>query len=158
MHAAEHAGHATLIDEIRRLSNVDVRKCYQCGRCTAGCPMAGFMDITPTQIMRSVQRAETPEDRDALLRCNAIWDCASCITCSTRCPKEVDVARVIDALRETAKKEDKVSEEQKNILAFHKAFLASIKSTGRIPEFMLIMRYKMSTLSLFQDALLAPKM
>jgi heterodisulfide reductase subunit C len=151
-------GHPTLADEVRKLADVDARKCYQCGRCTAGCPMAPFMDLKPTQIMRAVQRAETAADRDTLLGCTGIWACVSCITCTTRCPKEVEVDRVIDTLRELSKKENKVSEEQANILAFHKAFLASIKSTGRLPEFMLIMRYKMSSLSLFQDAMLGPKM
>lgn len=148
----------TLAVEIRKLAGVDVRTCYQCERCTAGCPMAPFMDLKATQIMHTVQRAETAEDRDASLGCSGMWACVLCITCTPRCPKEVKVDRVIHILRELSRKENKVSEEQHNILAFHKAFLASIKSTGRLPEFMLIMRYKMSPLSLFQDALLGPKM
>src|SRR5512136_420378 len=81
--------------------HVDARTCYQCGRCTAGCPVAYAMDAGPHQIMRGIQL----EQRDWVMGRNTYWICASCITCTTRCPCEVDVARVIDGLRELALEE-----------------------------------------------------
>jgi heterodisulfide reductase subunit C len=84
-----------LIAEIHTISRVDVRACYQCGKCTAGCPMASTMDLMPNQILRLLQLGE----HEAVLKSRTIWQCASCLTCAARCPKEVDPARVMDALR-----------------------------------------------------------
>ncbi len=84
-----------IISEIKAISGVDVRACYQCGKCTAGCPMASAMDLMPNQILRLLQLGE----HEQALKSRTIWQCASCLTCAARCPKEVDPARVMDALR-----------------------------------------------------------
>lgn len=84
-----------LISEIHAISGVDVRACYQCGKCTAGCPMASTMDLMPNQILRLLQLGE----HEAVLKSRTIWQCAACLTCAARCPKDVDPARVMDALR-----------------------------------------------------------
>jgi heterodisulfide reductase subunit C len=80
---------------IKEISGEDVRACYQCGKCTAGCPLAPTMDLMPNQILRLLQVGEY----DQALKCRTIWQCASCLTCAARCPKSVDPARVMDALR-----------------------------------------------------------
>jgi heterodisulfide reductase subunit C len=80
---------------IKEISGEDVRACYQCGKCTAGCPLASSMDLMPNQILRLIQVGEYEQ----ALKARAIWWCASCLTCAARCPKEVDPARVMDALR-----------------------------------------------------------
>jgi heterodisulfide reductase subunit C len=84
-----------VIAVIKEISGVDVRACYQCGKCTAGCPLASTMDLMPNQILRLIQVGE----HEQALRSHTIWQCASCLTCAARCPKEVDPARVMDALR-----------------------------------------------------------
>jgi heterodisulfide reductase subunit C len=84
-----------VIAAIKEISGVDVRACYQCGKCTAGCPLASTMDLMPNQILRLIQVGE----HEQALRSHTIWQCASCLTCAARCPKEVDPARVMDALR-----------------------------------------------------------
>lgn len=84
-----------IILEIKAISGEDVRACYQCGKCTAGCPLASTMDLMPNQILRLLQLGE----HEQVLRSRTIWQCASCLTCAARCPKEVDPARVMDALR-----------------------------------------------------------
>ena len=63
-------------------------KCYQCKRCSVGCPVAPFADLHPAQIMRAVQLG----DYDAAVRSRMVWLCTGCETCTTRCPQGIDVA------------------------------------------------------------------
>ena len=72
--------------------------CYQCGKCSAGCPMAAYMDILPNQIVRMAQLGMEKQ----LLASRTIWTCVSCLTCNSRCPKNIKIAEVIESLRETA--------------------------------------------------------
>jgi len=80
-------------------TGVDVGLCYQCGKCTAGCPMAAYMDLTPNQVMRLVQVGGAAA-MEKVLGCTSIWSCAGCLTCTQRCPKELDPTAVMDALRQ----------------------------------------------------------
>ncbi len=84
-----------LIAEIREISGQDVRACYQCGRCSAGCPAAAGMDLMPNQLLRLIQLG----DRERALASRSMWLCAACNTCTARCPKSVDPARLMEALR-----------------------------------------------------------
>ncbi len=85
----------SFIEEVERLSGQDLLACYQCGECSAGCPMAAYMDILPNQMIRYAQLGLKSE----LHSSNAIWMCASCYTCNSRCPKGVKIAEVIEAIR-----------------------------------------------------------
>ncbi len=87
---------ADFIAKVERLSSQDLLACYQCGRCTAGCPMAAHMDILPNQIIRFAQLGL----KDELLNCSSIWTCVTCFTCNSRCPKGVRIAEVIEVLRQ----------------------------------------------------------
>lgn len=87
---------AKFIAKVERLSGQDLLACYQCGRCTSGCPMASHMDILPNQIIRFAQLGMS----DQLLNSNSIWTCVTCFTCNSRCPKGVRIAEVIEALRQ----------------------------------------------------------
>jgi heterodisulfide reductase subunit C len=87
---------AGFVAEIERLSGQDLLACYQCGKCSAGCPMAKHMDILPNQMIRFAQMGL----KDELLASNASWLCVSCYTCNTRCPKGVKIAEVIEAIRQ----------------------------------------------------------
>lgn len=127
-----------LAEEVRRRTGVDVRRCYQCGRCTAGCPVAYAMDAGPHQIMRGIQL----EQRDWVLARNTYWICASCETCTTRCPCEVDIARVMDGLREIAFEQD-LRPSERTVKVFHQVFLTWIRLTGRMYEAGLIGLYNL---------------
>ncbi len=116
-------------DKVKQLSDEDVSRCYQCGKCTAGCPVAIDMDVTPNQVMRLVQI----NGRDKVLNSSTIWLCLSCETCSTRCPVDIDIAKVMDTLRKVSVAEGRASA-QRTITDFHRVFLDSVKKHGRLDE------------------------
>ncbi|MBN2056438.1 4Fe-4S dicluster domain-containing protein [bacterium] len=142
-----------LIDEVKRLTSQDPLLCYQCGKCSAGCPIREFMDYSPNQIIRFVQLGMV----EKALRSKTIWLCAGCLTCSTRCPQEFDLAKLMDALREVALAHG-IKPSDSDVYKFHKAFLKQIEQNGRAFEFGLIRDYKLSTFHLFQDVDIAPSM
>jgi len=81
--------------KISELSGEIVALCEQCGTCSGGCPMVGEMDITPSQLMRLTQLGLRE-----VLDSKTIWVCASCYTCTIRCPRGLDVSKVAEALRQ----------------------------------------------------------
>jgi heterodisulfide reductase subunit C len=83
------------VQEIEKLSDQNVMSCYQCGKCSAGCPTASAMDLLPNQIIRLVQLGQEED----LIRSKTIWLCASCFTCEARCPKGIDVSKLLEAVR-----------------------------------------------------------
>ena len=149
--------HEDLSGKIRRLTGVNVRECYQCGKCTAGCPVAERMDLPPSVVMRMLQSGDAASE-EAIVRSLSIWLCLTCETCYARCPMEIDIPKVMDYLRERSQSEGKVNKEAHNIVAFHKAFLNTVKRNGRLHEIGLIIDYKIRSLKLLQDITLAPVM
>jgi len=95
--------------------------------------------------------------RDQVLSSKTIWLCLSCETCITRCPNQVDIARMMDVLRQMAIEEG-VGAREKNVLKFHEAFLAGIKRGGRINEPMMMVEYKLKSGDLFSDAVAGVEM
>ena len=143
----------TLAAEIRDATGVNPSTCYQCGKCSAGCPMASESDLRPHHVMRRVMYGP----RDRALKDESIWLCLTCETCSARCPNACDPARVIDAVREISL-QDGLAEMPRAIGAFHKAFLEQIKSNGRLHEMGLVVEYKLRTGDLMKDVTNAPGM
>ncbi len=128
-------------------------KCYQCGKCLAGCPMAFAMNHSPTQIMRMVQQGQI----EKALRSNTIWICSACETCTTRCPQEVEIAEVMDSLRNSAFKKGYVKQERKITLA-HWSFLRNMKTFGRVFEPLLVFLYNIISGQPFKDTEKGPAM
>ena len=143
----------SLPEDIRRRTGVNVATCYQCGKCSAGCPMASESDLRPHNVMRLAMR----DRREQLLADESIWLCLTCETCSARCPNGCDPAKVIDAVREIAA-ESGVSPQQRTIRAFHSAFLDQVRNHGRLFETGFMMSYKVRSGALFADAMSAPGM
>jgi len=157
-HDSHATGHADgLAAQVQEATGESVANCYQCGKCSAGCPLAGEMDYPPSQILRMLQLG-LPELNDKVLRSHTIWLCLTCEMCHARCPKEVDLPRIMEHLREESLHRGTVNPKAKDILAFHKAFLGAVRHTGRLYEMGLIGGYKMRTLHLLQDVLVAPTM
>ncbi|MEN6452149.1 MAG: 4Fe-4S dicluster domain-containing protein [Thermoguttaceae bacterium] len=135
----------TVSAEAGAFERLHVADCYQCGKCSAGCPVADQMDLLPNQLVRLVQMGRF----DRALKCEAIWKCVSCMTCSTRCPKTVDCAGVMDGLRELAAKQGKASKKRLRTVVFQQAFLDNIRRNGRLREVELIGEFK--TRAFFKD-------
>ena len=85
--------------EIKMETGVILNKCYQCGKCSAGCPLGGEMDYPPSLVMRMLQ-TEDPAQYQKLLASMSIWLCISCEMCLTRCPMEIDIPTLMDYLRQ----------------------------------------------------------
>ena len=89
---------SAFVAKVEKVSGQKLLACYQCGKCSAGCPMAAHMDVLPNQIIRMAQLGMQKQ----LLATRAIWTCVSCLTCNSRCPKDIRIAEIIESLRETA--------------------------------------------------------
>ncbi len=86
-----------ILRKIEEISGENVFACYQCGKCSAGCPMVAEMDLLPNQIIRFLQIGAG----EAVLEKRTIWLCASCFTCAARCPKGVNLAKLMEGVRAT---------------------------------------------------------
>jgi heterodisulfide reductase subunit C len=84
-----------LRERVEELSGEKLFACYQCGMCSAACPLAEEMDRLPSQVIRALQVGDP-----TILESNAMWVCASCFACEVRCPKGVDLAKLMEALRQ----------------------------------------------------------
>lgn len=153
-HDTSHAAEKTFVKAMEEDAGIKIADCYQCGKCTAGCPMVPDMDYTPSQIMRLIQLNR----RETVLRSKAIWFCASCLMCTTRCPKDVKIAETMDTLREIALQEKKAHKAARKVLAFTRSFLNTVRRQGRLFEMAMVAEYKLRSRDIFADLTLAPKM
>lgn len=87
---------ADFVRKVEELSGQKLLACYQCGKCSAGCPAVSEMDILPNQVIRYAQLGM----KDELLAAKSVWVCASCYTCNVRCPKGIKIAEVMEAVRQ----------------------------------------------------------
>jgi len=133
-------------EAVNQRSGQLIQLCYHCHKCTAGCPVAFAMDYGPDRVLRMIQFGLKGE----VLRSSDIWICASCETCGTRCPNEIDIARVMDALRQMAIEEGFPAKERK-VALFHNLFLSIVKSLGRMHEASLMGLYKALSGDLLSD-------
>jgi heterodisulfide reductase subunit C len=130
----------TWLAEVEKSSGIAVSACYQCKKCSSGCPVTFAMDYLPNQILHMIQMGLKEE----VLRSTTIWVCASCETCTTRCPNDIDIAKIMDAMRMASLKSGLATGE-KRVPIFHEAFLSSIKSKGRVYELGMIGQYTLKS-------------
>ena len=134
------------LEEIEALGPFQAGACFQCRKCTNGCPVTFAMDLYPDEVIRMVILGQ----RDSVLGCRTIWVCAACETCTTRCPNEVKIAELMDCLKEMAFHKG-VPSPQPRISALHEAFLNNIKSRGRLYETSLLPVYLMKSEKLLDE-------
>lgn len=128
MHITLNLSSGAFAGEIKDISGANVFDCYQCGKCAAGCTVGGYIDDTPTKVIRFIQLNQ----RDKALDSRTPFLCAACNTCSERCPMEIDVAKIMESVRILALKEKRKPE--KDVAVFSELFLGSVKTTGRLFE------------------------
>ena len=145
--------HLDFVKKVEALSGSSVRRCFQCGKCTAGCPMRSFMEHPPNRIMRLLQLGQW----ERILAGRSIWYCASCETCSTRCLNKVDLAAIMDALRKLSWDAQGPSKESYVQLA-NRLFIENIKTYGRQYEMRLGAVFNVKSGQFLKDLLLGPKL
>lgn len=126
----------TFLGKLEGTGPFDADACFQCRKCTNGCPVTFAMDLYPDEVIRLVILGQ----REKVLNCRTIWVCAACETCTTRCPNGVKIAELMDCLKEVAIKEG-VPSPQPQILTLHQTFLDDLKRRGRAFEGTLVAKY-----------------
>lgn len=126
--------------QVEDLSGEKISACFQCEKCSNGCPLTFAMDIVPHKLMRSILFGLSNE----VLQSDTIWVCASCETCTTRCPNDIDIAHVMDTLRQLSYDQG-VKESQKNVPIFHSAFLRSVRWYGRLHEMTMAINFALKS-------------
>ena len=142
-----------LTDVVSAVGGVDVGYCYQCGKCATGCPVAYEMDLVPSQLMHAIQLGLT----DVVYNSKTMWLCASCLTCSTRCPQEVDIAEALNTIKilmHRSGKEPRIPD----VLKFNKIFVQNLNWFGRIYELGMVGMLKLRTGKFTEDLAMGMKM
>lgn len=142
-----------IIAAVQKASGEDLSICFQCKKCTSGCPIARLAKSPPSEIIRRLQL----EAGDELLESDILWMCVSCETCSARCPMGIDVAKVVDALRHMAV-EKGVSKQEGNVSLFNKTFLKTVEMFGRTYDIAMIAAYKLGSRKFMGDTEKFPSM
>lgn len=130
----------SFLEEVQASGAFNLSECFQCRKCSNGCPASFAMDLYPDQLVRLAILGQ----KEQLLSCRTIWVCASCQTCTTRCPNGVRIAQFMDFLKELALREGVVLP-QPDIAILHQTFLDNVRLTGRIFEGGLLPVYLMRT-------------
>lgn len=128
-------------------------RCYQCGNCSAGCPVAGHGDLLPHQVFRHLQLGD-----DEPLRAVQPWLCVGCQTCTVRCPQELDLSAVMDFLRSEAIRRGTVPRAARSMAIFNQVFLERILATGRLREVELGALYNLRSRSPLQNLSALPSL
>ncbi len=139
-------------DRIGKEAGVRFDDCYQCGKCSAGCPMAHAMDYVPRQVIRLLQLGIV----DEALNAKSPWICAHCMVCSARCPQGVDITATMLSVRREAKRRGLRPDKEADI--FDDIFIGNVRSFGKSNEAILAAKYNLLSGHLMQDMLNAPKM
>ena len=135
-----------LLYNVVRESGQQVQLCYQCRKCSTGCPTVSEFDYPPNMVMRMIQLGR----RDELLQSRSIWMCVSCETCGTRCPNGIRTSAVMDFLRASCLAEG-VKPGDPTIVALHTSFVKNVKVFGRLHEATMLMFYELKSMAISKD-------
>ena len=137
----------TLTCEVQSLSAEVLELCFHCHKCAAGCPVVGAMTYGPDCILRMISL----DQQEEVLRSRDIWLCAGCYTCATRCPNDIDIAAVMDALRQIAVARG-IPAGERDALLFHRLFLGVVQRLGRSHEAAMLGLFKvLSRIPIYKD-------
>ena len=125
----EAKGAQTLLREVMDKSGQNLLACYQCRRCAAGCPVGEETGVTPDRLIRMILLGDRGEALSNLL----VWKCVACYTCGTRCPNNIQTARITETLKQMSKREH-LEPLRPRIADFHNAFMKATGHMGRFNE------------------------
>jgi heterodisulfide reductase subunit C len=135
------------IKEVQERSGQNIKTCYQCLKCSVGCPVFPYMEFKTNSVIRLIQYGE----REKVLRSSSIWLCVSCMTCGVRCPNEIDMSTVMDTLREMSIEDNYAYEADRRVVILHEEFVRSVKMWGRLHEVTFFIPYMVRSLDLFSN-------
>ena len=125
----ETTPNAVLAETIRKECGENVFLCYQCQKCSSGCPVVEHFDLAPNQVMWAIQFGQ----KEMVLNSKTIWLCAMCETCATRCPHDINITKIMDVLKIMAKSEE-IECKVPSVPLFYQAAMRGIKWFGRMYE------------------------
>lgn len=137
---------AGFVKAVKQKTGNNFSRCLHCHTCAGGCPFTQAMDPKPNGVIRLIQLGLRKE----AFECPTIWVCVGCHTCAVQCPMAIDIAGVMDAVRQLAIAEHAHISEP-DILEFHKEVMRSVERYGRTHKLEIMMRYKMSRRDWFSD-------
>ena len=143
----------TFRHEIEALSGQNVNLCFQCSKCSAGCPLADIVDLKPAQVMHSVRLGR----EEAVLNSQMIWLCLGCETCSDRCPQQVEPAAVMNAARVIALQRG-IEPTVPEIGIYYRGFVNNMRLNGKIHDASVAGATRLLTGHLTEDLPLAWKL
>ena len=126
-----------------------VLDCYQCGTCSGSCPVLSEMEYGPRQIMHMIHMGREEE----VLSCKDMWYCVSCYACTNRCPRTIEIADVMAALRSLAFQKGFTQDKEAK---FGLAFAETVRQHGRSFEPELMIRYYLRSLDVLALLRLMP--
>ena len=153
MATKERVATETLAEIVEQDIGSNVYLCYQCVRCSSGCPVAEHMDLLPNQVMRALQLGQ----EDIALQAETPWLCASCQTCTTRCPQGLDIAGIMDFLTREAR-EQGYEPSVREVDVFNQAFMREVRLWGRSFELGMLAEMKLRLRNFTDDLDLGLKM
>lgn len=136
----------SFLEEVEARSGQHVQECYQCSKCSGGCPFSGIMDYAPNSILEMIVHGM----KDQLLSSRSIQMCIQCGTCGAQCPAGFELYEVINVLRTMAKQEGYISKERK-VLKMNEIFLGEVKNNGRMHEVGLMVKNMFNQGQLVKD-------
>ncbi len=136
-----------LLRRVEKMADVGLSGCFQCKKCDSGCPVSNLTESPPSEIIRRLHLGAGNE----LLTSDLVWMCVSCETCFARCPMEIDIPSVIDALRILAV-EQRTLPPEGNMPLFNRVFLKTVKIFGRTYDLGMIAAHKIGTKTYLKDA------
>ena len=131
----------------------DTSLCYQCAKCSSGCPVAEEMDMYPHQVIHLVSLGLEERVMDT----HTIWICANCYACAVKCPNDINITGIMNNLKEKAI-ERGISPKTPEVYKFHKVFATDVLRRGRAHELRIMGEYNLRNKKPFQNVMLAPKM
>lgn len=134
-------------EEIIARTDQNIKLCYQCLKCFAGCTMAEYMEKKPNGIIRLIQYGE----KKKVLSHKDIWYCVSCKKCGVRCPNDIDMSVVFDMLREMSLESGLAYESELKIPVIHEEFVRTLDLFGRLHEAFFFVMYMARSLDLFSN-------